>query len=113
MTFVAGTTGERAAATLGPDGRWRTIRALRAGESAYVCAGDLRDAWGNFNGSASATAGPAAANVCAPVAVVGVPNDGSGNVPASAPGPAAESTSSTSAAKPLVALPKISLPKLK
>jgi hypothetical protein len=34
--------------------RWYATRRLRAGESAYVPAGGVRDAWGNVNGAASA-----------------------------------------------------------
>jgi hypothetical protein len=109
VTFVAATEPVRAPATLGPDGRWRTTRALGAGESAYVCPGDLRDQWGNFNGRRSATIGAAAGDVCAPKAVVGVPNDGSGNVPAP---PAAASTSTSTASKPALSVPKLPVAKL-
>ncbi len=35
-------------------GRWYTTRRLKANESAYVAAGDVRDAFGNLNGSDSA-----------------------------------------------------------
>jgi hypothetical protein len=37
------------------DGRWYSTRRLRAGESAHVPAGAVRDAFGNRNGAASAT----------------------------------------------------------
>jgi len=33
--------------------RWKTTRALAKGESAYVCPGDLQDAYGNYNGQIS------------------------------------------------------------
>jgi hypothetical protein len=37
--------------------RWVTHRHLRHGESAYVCAGGIRDAWGDLNGAPSAVVG--------------------------------------------------------
>ncbi len=36
-------------------GRWVTDYSLRKGEQAFVAAGGVVDAWGNFNGAASAT----------------------------------------------------------
>jgi hypothetical protein len=37
------------------DGRWYSARALAEGESAQVPAGAVRDAYGDYNGAASAT----------------------------------------------------------
>jgi hypothetical protein len=47
---------EQVPATL-VDGRWRTQRALAAGESARVGRGCVKDEFGNYNGSSSATVG--------------------------------------------------------
>jgi Neutral/alkaline non-lysosomal ceramidase, N-terminal len=40
-------------------GRWVTAERLKAGESAFVGAGCVRDEWGNHNGSPSSVVGPA------------------------------------------------------
>jgi hypothetical protein len=39
-------------------GRWVTAERLKEGESAFVAAGCVRDAWGNHNGAPSAVVGP-------------------------------------------------------
>ena len=55
--------------------RWLTRRHLRRGESAYVCAGGVRDRFGNLNGAPSAVAGRRVASLrCPRVTVRGVTN---------------------------------------
>lgn len=51
--------------------RWKTTRKLAKGEAAYVCPGDLQDAFGNYNGEISDAAtspGAAVALACRPLA---------------------------------------------
>ena len=56
VTFAGPRRTTRAAARL-RDGRWYTRRKLRARESAYVCPGDARDPWRNYNGGLSPVVG--------------------------------------------------------
>jgi hypothetical protein len=51
-----GRLGERVRiVTYEKNGRWHTWRLLKYSERAFVAAGDVTDAFGNFNGQASAT----------------------------------------------------------
>ncbi|MFL5894231.1 MAG: hypothetical protein ACJ76Z_03840, partial [Thermoleophilaceae bacterium] len=55
FTFVhADGTTERLPASE-QDGRWVSMKPLAPGDSAYVAAGDVEDAWGDFNGRRSET----------------------------------------------------------
>ena len=58
LTIAGGSRTQTVAARREGD-RWVSERALRAGEAAYVGAGCARDAFGDFNASASAVVGAA------------------------------------------------------
>jgi hypothetical protein len=57
VTFVGADGRRSTAGATERDGRWYTTRALAAGESAYVAAGDVRDEFGDVNGNDSARTG--------------------------------------------------------
>ncbi len=76
VTFARGTkVVARVRAHRNGPSRWLTRRTLRRGESAYVCAGGVRDRWGNLNGAPSAVAGRSVKALrCPTVTPVGTPN---------------------------------------
>ena len=57
FTFVRPNGKTRAVPGVAREGRWVSADPLRRGESAFVARGSVVDAWGNYNGAASATAG--------------------------------------------------------
>ena len=80
VTFM-GKKSKRVAAVRAGD-RWITKQELPAGQAAYVCPGDVRDAFGNFNGELSAPVGGTVAIACPPVNVVGTTPVTTGTEPA-------------------------------
>ncbi len=57
FTFVRPNGKTRAVRAVARNGRWVSQDPLRPGESAFVARGSVVDAWGNYNGAASATVG--------------------------------------------------------
>ena len=69
VTFAGPRTTDRAGTRLHKDGRWWTTRRLRSGEAAYVCPGDARDRYRNYNGQMSPAVGSGNVRIdCRPVA---------------------------------------------
>jgi hypothetical protein len=82
VTFASAKGVRRVGARRSGD-RWVTKYPLRAGESAYVCPGDVRDPWGNFNGGLSATVGDSVVRLACPEpSVAGVTPATEGTAPA-------------------------------